>query len=174
MAAQPGADYADLDLIVCTSISEGTPVALLEAMAAGKAVVSADVGGVRDLMTGLPTLSEGMEFFQNGILVKRDPSLLAGAIRNLLADPDRARAMGRAGREFVRERFSQHRLADELERIYLSLARAKGLLPLADDSAIAQPESESLLSTIEDLGQLAPPSGAAEAGRDGWFKHTTA
>jgi glycosyltransferase involved in cell wall biosynthesis len=120
--------YADLDLVVCTSISEGTPVALLEAMASGKAIVSTDVGGVRDLMIGTPIPFEGMERFQNGILV-RDLDTLSRAIRYLLKNSERRCAMGQAGREFVRERFSQHRLADDLEHIYVSLARAKGLLP---------------------------------------------
>jgi glycosyltransferase involved in cell wall biosynthesis len=121
--------YADLDLVVCTSISEGTPVALLEAMASGKAIVSSDVGGVRDLMIGAPVAFEGMELFENGIVVKRDLNLLSRAIRYLLQNSERRRAMGQAGREFVRERFSQHRLADDLEHIYISLARAKGLVP---------------------------------------------
>ncbi len=134
--------YADLDLVVCTSISEGTPVALLEAMASGKAIVSTDVGGVRDLMIGAPVPFEGMEVFQNGILVGRDAKLLAGALRFLLENPEQRQAMGQAGREFVRERFSQHRLADDLEHLYVSLARSKGLLP-HDPAAgrIARPAS---------------------------------
>lgn len=121
---------ADLELVVCTSTNEGTPVALLEAMACAKAIVSTDVGGVRDLMAGSPSPVAGMELFENGILVPRDPHLLARAICFLLDNPQCRRAMGQAGREFVRTRFSQVRLADDLERLYLSLARLKGLLPV--------------------------------------------
>jgi glycosyltransferase involved in cell wall biosynthesis len=138
--------YADLDLVVCTSINEGTPVALLEAMASGKAIVSADVGGVRDLMIGAPVAFEGRQIFQNGILVERDPNLIAAAICHLLENPQLRQAMGRAGREFVRERFSQHRLADDLERIYLGLARAKGLLP-QEAAAVRRPRPASVFSS---------------------------
>lgn len=120
--------YADVDMLVCTSINEGTPVALIEAMASAKAVVSTDVGGVRDLMAGSANLVDGMELFENGILVKREARLLERAIRYLLDRPQQRHTMGQAGRAFVRERFSQKRLADDLDRLYISLARAKGLL----------------------------------------------
>jgi glycosyltransferase involved in cell wall biosynthesis len=134
--------YADLDVVVCTSISEGTPVALLEAMACGKPIVSPDVGGVRDLMVGPAVPFEGIEVFQNGILVRRDVKLLASAIRYLLENPELRQVMGQAGREFVRERFSQHRLADDLEHIYVALARSKGLLPHNTSAArITRPAS---------------------------------
>jgi len=133
--------YAGLDVVVCTSINEGTPVALLEAMASGRAIVSTDVGGVRDLMAGIPIPVEGMELFENGILVPRDPYLVARAIRYVLDNPQRRRAMGQAGRQFVRNRFSQVRLADDLERLYLSLAQAKGLLPMDAVLPACQPTS---------------------------------
>lgn len=120
--------YADLDMIVCTSINEGTPVALIEAMACAKAVVSTDVGGVRDLMAGSAHPVDGMELFKNGILVKREARLLVRAIRYLLDRPQQRQTMGEAGRAFVRERFSHKRLADDLDRLYISLARTKGLL----------------------------------------------
>ena len=137
--------YAGLEMVVCTSINEGTPVALLEAMASGKAIVSTDVGGVRDLMAGRPNPIEGMELFENGILVPRDPQLLARAILYLLGNRDQCRSMGQVGRQFVRNRYSQIRLADDLERLYLSLARAKGLLP-KDTVFPACPPSTSVFS----------------------------
>jgi glycosyltransferase involved in cell wall biosynthesis len=133
--------YADLDVVVSTSINEGTPVALLEAMASGKAIVSTDVGGVRDLFIGSPDHLDGMELFENGILVKRDPHLVACAVRYLLANSERRWAMGQAGREFVRNRFSQLRLADELEQLYVSLARSKELLPTGASSPACKPET---------------------------------
>lgn len=120
--------YADCRVVVCTSLNEGTPVALLEAMASARAVVSTDVGGVRDLMVGPALRVNRMEIFQNGILVGCRPGELADAVRYLLDHPERCHAMGRIGREFVRDRYSHHRLANDLERLYLSLARSKGLL----------------------------------------------
>jgi glycosyltransferase involved in cell wall biosynthesis len=122
--------YADVDLVVLTSINEGTPVALLEAMASGKAFVSTDVGGVRDLMAGPSIKQGGFEVFENGILAPRDGKVLAHAVAYLMDNPETRRAMGQAGRNFVNARFSSQRLADDLESLYLSLARSKENLPL--------------------------------------------
>jgi glycosyltransferase involved in cell wall biosynthesis len=120
--------YSDVDVIVSTSANEGTPVALLEAMASGKPVIATDVGGTRDLMVGVPSRVEGMEIYENGILVKREHTLLVRGIRYLLDRPDLGASMGRCGREFVKANFSVQRLADDLERLYLKLARSKGIL----------------------------------------------
>jgi len=120
--------YADLDVLLLTSINEGTPLALLEAMASGRPFVATDVGGVRDLMTGRAQREEGWERFDNGILVPRDPRLIAKATDYLLHRPDLRMAMGRAGREFVRARYSSERLANELEQLYLQLATRKKCL----------------------------------------------
>jgi glycosyltransferase involved in cell wall biosynthesis len=120
--------YADLDLVALTSINEGTPVALLEAMASGKAFVATDVGGVRDLMAGAPQQQDGFAVFENGILVPRDSVMLARAVTYLMDRPELRQAMGRAGRSFVSAGFSSQRLADDLEALYVSLARSKGAL----------------------------------------------
>ena len=51
--------YADLDLVALTSLNEGTPVTLIEAMCAGRAVIATEVGGVRDLMGELAATDRG-------------------------------------------------------------------------------------------------------------------
>jgi glycosyltransferase involved in cell wall biosynthesis len=117
--------YSDLDFVVSTSINEGTPIALLEAMASAKAFVSTDVGGVRDLMLGSGFKVGGMEIFENGILVKSDVGDVAKAVEYLIQNPSRSQIMGQKGREFVRGRFSEVRLADDLEELYQSLAKTK-------------------------------------------------
>ncbi len=117
--------YADLELLLLTSINEGTPLALLEAMASARAIVATDVGGIRDLMTGKVRKERGWERFDNGILVPRDPRVIANAVQYLLLHPELRRDMGLAGRKFVSARFSERRLADELESLYLRLAKDK-------------------------------------------------
>jgi glycosyltransferase involved in cell wall biosynthesis len=126
--------YADVDLVVLTSINEGTPVTLLEAMASGKAFVSTDVGGVRDLMAGPSIKHGGFEMFENGILASRDGKVLARAVVYLMDNPETRQAMGQAGRKFVKARFSSQRLADDLESLYLSLARSKENSPLGAEN----------------------------------------
>ncbi len=117
--------FAGLDLLILTSINEGTPLALLEAMASGRPFVATDVGGVRDLMSGNPCRENGWERFDNGLLVPRDPVVIAAAAVFLLRRPEMRLAMGKAGREFVTARFSHTRLADDLEELYSRLAKEK-------------------------------------------------
>ncbi len=117
--------YSDLDLLLLTSINEGTPLALLEAMASARPFIATDVGGIRDLMTGEARREQGWERFDNGILAPRDPRVIAKAVQYLQSQPEIRRDMGLAGRHFVRARFSEGRLADELENLYLRLVREK-------------------------------------------------
>jgi glycosyltransferase involved in cell wall biosynthesis len=120
-----GCIYSDLDLLLLTSINEGTPLALLEAMASARPVVATDVGGIRDVLIGKARKERGWERFDNGMLVPRDPRVIADAVQYLQLRPELRREMGLAGRQFVSARFSQRRLADELESLYLRLAKEK-------------------------------------------------
>ncbi len=148
--------YADLDLLVLTSVNEGTPVCLLEAMASARAFIATDVGGVRDLMIGFVKKQDGFEIFKNGILVPRNVRVLGSAISYLVQHPEMRLAMGEAGREFVRARFSSDRLANDLEQLYLSLAQTKEHFrarPSVEDSLAAGPAHGSAPAR-EDLSQL--------------------
>lgn len=132
-----GPVYADLDLLLLTSINEGTPLALLEAMASARPFIATDVGGVRDLMMGTARAEEGWERFDNGILVPRDSLRIAAATQYLLQRPELRREMGCAGREFVRNRYSCNRLLADLEHLYVRLARKKKCL--AEDVEAPRP-----------------------------------
>jgi glycosyltransferase involved in cell wall biosynthesis len=104
--------YADLDLVALTSANEGSPVSLIEAMAAGKAVVCTRVGGVPDIV------ADGIV----GLLVAPgDTTALAEAITALLADPQRRRQMGEAGRQRMYPAFSAQRLVQDMDQLYTSL-----------------------------------------------------
>jgi glycosyltransferase involved in cell wall biosynthesis len=106
--------YADLDVVVLTSRNEGSPVSLIEAMAAARPVVATRVGGVPDLV----------EDGQQGLLVPADDvEALARAIEDVLSSPDRWRAMGEAGRKRVYPAFTAERLISDLDRLYTELLR---------------------------------------------------
>jgi len=104
--------YSDLDLVVLTSANEGSPVSLIEAMAAGRAVISTRVGGVADIV----------EDNVAGLLVPPgEPALLAEAIHTMLTDSPRRVAMGKAGRARVYPAFSAQRLLHDIDQLYTQL-----------------------------------------------------
>jgi glycosyltransferase involved in cell wall biosynthesis len=102
-----------LDLVVVPSHAEGMSNALLEAMAMGRPVVATAVGGnvdvVRDGVTGL-------------LVPPREPTALAGALAELLADPTVGAALGAAARCRVRQELSLDRMLRRYEELYRSLA----------------------------------------------------
>ena len=104
--------YGATDVFVLTSRNEGTPVALIEAMAAGVPGVSTTVGGVADVVTG-----ESM-----GLLVPPDnaPAIAAAVTRLLSSEPAR-REMGRRAREAVIARYDAKRLVSDVDDLYRSL-----------------------------------------------------
>jgi glycosyltransferase involved in cell wall biosynthesis len=91
--------YQQASVVVLPALSEGhfgIPNVLLEAMAVETPVVC----------TALPSLSEVMEHGKHGLYVpERDPEALADALQVLARDPERCRAMGKAGRRKVEELF---------------------------------------------------------------------
>ena len=110
--------YAGLDIVALSSYNEGLPVALIEAMAAGKPVISSDVGGVVDLIL------DG----NNGLLVpSNEPESLAEATLYLLEHPERRKMMGEAGREKVYPHFDKKRLVDDIDNLYENLLVARSL-----------------------------------------------
>ena len=117
--------YADLDLAINCSLNEGTPVALIEAMAAGVPVVATRVGGTPDL------LEDG----RLGRLVPpRDPEALAEAITHSLTPEGRSAAqtgLAELARESVLRRFSLERLLTDLDQLYLRLLKAKDVRPVS-------------------------------------------
>ena len=97
------------DLFVLPSIQEGLSLSALEAMALGKPVVACRVGGTPEVVVDGET----------GVLVSPGrPEELAGALERLLEGPDRARAMGAAGRRRVREAFDFEQMVSKIEEVY--------------------------------------------------------
>jgi glycosyltransferase involved in cell wall biosynthesis len=104
-----------LDLVALPSRREPFGRVLIEAMAAGKAVVAADDGGPAEIVENGIT----------GILVPpSDPAALAGAISSLLIDDARREEMGRAGAKRVRERFDIEDTVRDIEALYAAMTGA--------------------------------------------------
>jgi glycosyltransferase involved in cell wall biosynthesis len=108
--------YGDVDVVALTSRNEGSPVSLIEAMAAGRPVVATRVGGVPDLV----------EHGVNGYLAEPDqPAALAEALLALLTDPGRREAFGGAGRKRVYPAFAADRLLRDIDELYTALLAEK-------------------------------------------------
>jgi glycosyltransferase involved in cell wall biosynthesis len=99
---------AAADVFVLSSVWEGLPLGLLEAMAQGLAIVSTDVGDV----AGVLPASAG------GLVPPGRPDLLAGAILPLLSDPDRRRACGAVARAAARDFTDVEGWYQQLQRLY--------------------------------------------------------
>ncbi len=115
------ADTADIffamDVFVITSLSEGLPIVMLEAMAAGLPIVATAVGGIPEVITHQ----------KNGILVKpRQPNELADRIIALMEDPVKAIALSLAGKRTVRDGFSMDVPAALTADLYDELLNGNG------------------------------------------------
>ncbi|MBN0046785.1 GT4 family glycosyltransferase PelF [Streptomyces actuosus] len=110
--------YAAGNVVMLSSISEGFPFTLIEAMSCGRATVSTDVGGVREAVgdAGL-------------VVPPRDPEAMAAAAVELLGDPARRRAMGEAARLRVIEQFTLRQTIDTFRGIYHELSRRDEQVP---------------------------------------------
>ncbi|MFD6174958.1 GT4 family glycosyltransferase PelF [Streptomyces coeruleorubidus] len=103
--------YAAGHLVMLSSISEGFPFSIIEAMSCGRTTVSTDVGGVREAVgdTGL-------------VVPPRDPEKMAAAALTLLKDDERRLELGRLSRQRVIDRFTLRRSVDAFRTIYKELA----------------------------------------------------
>lgn len=103
---------AALDLLMFSSRWEGLPVALLEGMASGKAVVATAVDGIPGVVL------EG----ETGLLAERgNADALAAAAITILRDPDLARSMGQAGRKRTEEHYSNRAAIRRTAELYEQL-----------------------------------------------------
>ncbi len=112
------------DLYISSSHWEGLPVSVLEAMAAGLPVIATSVGDVPRVVvdgTGI-------------VLPPREPAALSAAICDLLADPEKMRALGRAAQTHVAEKHSLTAWMDQLLTLYANVS-------LPPNTASAQPKS---------------------------------
>ena len=104
--------YAASDLIAVTSRNEGTPVALIESMAAGVPGVSFDVGGVSDVITSSDL---------GALVADGDVDALVAAMRRLFDDERRRQEIGARARASVLARFGIDRLVHDLTGLYRDL-----------------------------------------------------
>ena len=99
------------DVYVCSSVKEGFPYSILEAMAAGLPIVATRMGGIPEMIT------DG----QDGLLVPpKNPKAIAQAIKSLIKNPELAKQLGQNARQAV-QKFSILGMLNETVNVYRSL-----------------------------------------------------
>ena len=112
--------YPALDIVALTSLNEGTPLTLIEAMANARPVVATAVGGVVDL------LADG-----RGICVPRgDEKAFAEALEKLAADRELQKDLGARGLQYVERAHSKERLVEDIKRLYRELTTSEIPVPV--------------------------------------------
>ncbi|HAJ34039.1 MAG TPA: hypothetical protein DCK79_11950 [Candidatus Atribacteria bacterium] len=102
------------DIFILSTLWEGLPIVLLEAMAADKPVIASDVCGNREIVVDGET----------GILVSpRDPEMLAQAVTRLVKDRKMSKKMGQKGLIRVKNNFTLEEMVQKIENLYYELTR---------------------------------------------------
>lgn len=108
-----------LDAVALTSLQEGTPISIIESLAAARPIVANDVGGVSYLIrhqeTGLLTPPD-------------DAAAVAAALERILREPEAAAHWGRNGHDRMQREFDVSRLITDHRALYLEVLREKGVL----------------------------------------------
>ncbi len=120
--------WAAADVGLVTSRNEGTPSALVEAMASYKPFVSTNVGGVIDLAAPPIKVDSRSNVIRaaNGFLTPLDAGAMLDCLELLAAEPVMAREMGGAGRSFALSNYSDARLQNDIEDLYMQLLGSAG------------------------------------------------
>lgn len=109
---EPEKVYNEADIIAISSITEGFPFTIIEAMACGKAVIASDVGGVREALDGC------------GLLVRsRRPHELAQGMVKLLQDENLRHQLEAAAMKKVHDEFTLEKCVEHFKKEYESLTQ---------------------------------------------------
>ena len=127
----PQVFYPALDVVGLTSLNEGTPLTLIEAMANARPFVATAVGGVVDLagetVARLKRGEGAWRLCERGLLVERhDPRAFADALAHLVEHEGLRGELGGRGREYAAREYAVERLLADVERVYSELVRTGG------------------------------------------------
>jgi len=115
--------YAGLDIVALTSLNEGTPLSLIEAMASKRAVISTAVGGVIDLLGNAGDARDGFKICERGISIhSQSAENFFNGLIYLIKNESVREDLAAAGYEFVENNYSKERLVTDIKALYRRLA----------------------------------------------------
>jgi glycosyltransferase involved in cell wall biosynthesis len=158
--SDPESFYPALDIVALTSLNEGTPLTLIEAMANARPVVATAVGGVVDLVgqpvenesarrgssgdaatregAAIATEEAGYAVCERGVRVRTDDAgAFCAALRLLVADEELRRGLGERGQAFVAEHYSKERLVRDVLNLYSELSPSPSLAAVSKQGGVA-------------------------------------
>jgi glycosyltransferase involved in cell wall biosynthesis len=116
--------YAGLDIVALTSLNEGTPLSLIEAMAGARPVISTAVGGVIDLLGAATEEIDGFRVCERGIQVEPgSPRSFYSALSYLAKNEKLREKLALTGQTFARTRYNKKRLVNDIKNLYRDLVQ---------------------------------------------------
>lgn len=114
--------YAGTDIVALTSLNEGTPLSLIEAMAANRPVIATAVGGVVDLLGSPIEERDGFTLCERGVSVRSgDVESLCYGLMELAENRELRSQLASRGRAFVYKKYSKDRLVSDIKELYRKL-----------------------------------------------------
>jgi len=114
--------YSGLDIVALTSLNEGTPLSLIEAMAAGVPVISTGVGGVRDLLGEAVEFGDGFSICERGICIDTFiPEDFKNGLQYLIDRKESRERLAEQGQKFVLANYGKDRLISDIKGLYRNL-----------------------------------------------------
>ncbi len=116
--------YAGLDIVALTSLNEGTPLSLIEAMANEKPIISTSVGGVIDLLGKVELEKQNFQICERGLRVaSNDAEGFYDALLYLIKDESLQKKIAKNGKLFVEAQYSKERLVRDIKNLNRDLTR---------------------------------------------------
>jgi len=118
--------YPGLDVVALTSLNEGTPLSLIEAMASGKAIISTEVGGVVDLLGQKREQDDGFAVCERGIGTESNSvDGFVNGLLHLVKNDELREEIGFRARDYALSNFSKERLVGDTKSLYRRLMERK-------------------------------------------------
>lgn len=116
--------YSGLDIVALTSLNEGTPLSLIEAMASRRAVISTLVGGVVDLLGETKETHDGFSVRERGIgVTDNSPQSFLNGLIYLAKNEKLRESIIESADKFVWATYGKDRLVDDIRRLYRNLIK---------------------------------------------------
>jgi glycosyltransferase involved in cell wall biosynthesis len=140
--------YPALDVVALTSLNEGTPLTLIEAMANARACVATEVGGVVDLLgekRGIAQAGAAWAVCERGVRSpSKDAASFAAALSRLVNDDALRDELGERGLRFIAQNYSKDRLLADVTNLYRELTEETAKSKVQSPKSKVKSESSTL------------------------------